>query len=387
MQLANPIYLWALLALVVPLAIHLLSRKEGRVMPMGSLRHLQETSSQQFRGIKLNELLLLALRMLLIVLFVLMLTGLFWKNQNKEKWVVVDSMLASDKQAVAWADSLVSRGYEWHWLGTNFPLKDQAQPLDVNNWQVITSLGGLHLENAVVFSASRLVDFKGRAVPLPEHVDWQTIDLPDTTFLAYQVKVKDNVVARKVITSSAQTSVLIDTLATTQSNLPVMDSIGVAVVADKNFAEEERLLHAAIRAAQRLPVQIILTDQSRADWVIWLSNAEPPAVPTKILFSKPTSSNKLIEQVTPTQWQLNKLSKENILQQNFTVQLAELLTDNKSINEKISAFDRRAFQVPQLKQATARAALPTDDSVNGSILLLFLVIWAAERTVSILRKQ
>ncbi|MBP9924506.1 MAG: BatA domain-containing protein, partial [Cyclobacteriaceae bacterium] len=69
-QFAQPIFLWALTALAIPIGIHLLSRKEGKVVKMGSLRHLRETSTQQFKGIKLNELLLLALRCLLIILFV-----------------------------------------------------------------------------------------------------------------------------------------------------------------------------------------------------------------------------------------------------------------------------------------------------------------------------
>jgi len=73
MQFKQPILLWALAGLIVPLAIHLLSRKEGQVIRLGSLRHLRETSTQQFRGIKLNEILLLALRSLLVILFVLLI--------------------------------------------------------------------------------------------------------------------------------------------------------------------------------------------------------------------------------------------------------------------------------------------------------------------------
>jgi hypothetical protein len=49
-QFAQPIFLWALTALAVPIGIHLLSRKEGKVVKMGSLRHLRETSTQQFKG-------------------------------------------------------------------------------------------------------------------------------------------------------------------------------------------------------------------------------------------------------------------------------------------------------------------------------------------------
>src|SRR5690349_13991138 len=95
MYFSNPIWLWALTGISIPIAIHLLSRKEGKVIRIGSLRHLQETSTQQFKGIRLNELALLALRCLLIILFVMILSGLslHWTNSNKVSWVLVEKGL------------------------------------------------------------------------------------------------------------------------------------------------------------------------------------------------------------------------------------------------------------------------------------------------------
>ena len=66
MQFAQPIFLWALAGLSVPIAIHLLSKKEGKVIRLGSLRHVREKSTQQFKSIRLNEWLLLALRCLIV---------------------------------------------------------------------------------------------------------------------------------------------------------------------------------------------------------------------------------------------------------------------------------------------------------------------------------
>ena len=93
MHFTNPLFLWALSGLAIPLGIHLLSKKEGKVIRMGSLRHLQETSTQQFRGIRLNEILLLVLRCLLIILFVFILSGLQLNSLKKTKWVVMENGL------------------------------------------------------------------------------------------------------------------------------------------------------------------------------------------------------------------------------------------------------------------------------------------------------
>jgi len=93
MNFFNPIFLWALAGLSIPVGIHLLSRKEGKLIKLGSLRNLQETSTKQFRGIKLNEIVLLSLRCLLIIILCLLLSGLYWNSSSVKKWVVVEKGL------------------------------------------------------------------------------------------------------------------------------------------------------------------------------------------------------------------------------------------------------------------------------------------------------
>lgn len=388
MQLVNATYLWALLALAVPVAIHLLSRKEGQVIPVGSLRHLKETASQQFRGIKLNELLLLALRLLLFILFVMLLAGLFWNKKEKEKWVVVDSWLENDKHTIALADSLMARGYAWHWLSANFPSKEQT-PLPVNNyWQLMNSLGELHLEHAVVLSANRMADFRGKATSLPPHIDWQTIELADTTFTAYQILRKNKVWVRNVVSASEQTSFNTDTLTSRIDGLYLPDSIQVAIVADKNFEEEARLIKASLLAMQTLPAQIVITGQPKADWIIWLSKEEVPHTEAKILVATTSTSGKLIDQVAPAQWRLNNLSVENMLQENATIKIAELITRNTALEKSVDTADRRMMPQPKIKAvAQAGMGMPAKNTFQIELLILFLLVWIAERTLAFVRKQ
>src|SRR5690349_19991703 len=93
MKIADPILLWTLGGLAIPIAIQLLSRKEGRVLKLGSLRHVQGTSTQQFRGIRLNEVPLLVVRCILIGLFCFIVAGLFFAGARETKWVVVEKGL------------------------------------------------------------------------------------------------------------------------------------------------------------------------------------------------------------------------------------------------------------------------------------------------------
>lgn len=387
MQLINPTYLWAMLALAVPVAIHLLSRKEGQVMPMGSLRHLHETTSQQFRGLKLNEVLLLALRLILLLLLILWLAGLSWIKSEKEKWVVVDRSLMNQPLALELADSLVSRGYEWHWLADNFPRRELIPAPVTNYWSLMTDLKSKHLEHGIVLSANRAVDFQGEVVPLPDHIDWQTIEMPDTSGIAYQIPYPDRTVVRRVNTSSVQTELVTDTLESAIDG-PGIDSVRVAIITDKNHNEDTRLIRATIAALQKLPALVTTSDQKNADWIIWLSNEKIPDVPTKILFSEYTSSDPLLERVSFSRWRLNKLSTEAILRQNFTVQLADLLTSNPAISQAIDAYDRRRLLPPPSDEIrNAATYLPTEPPVNAGLLILLVIVWMAERIIAFLRKQ
>ena len=72
-QLLQPLYLWGLLGLLIPVAIHLLHKRSQRVLLVGSLQAFRGGTPVQARKLKPNELLLLLLRCLLLALFVLLL--------------------------------------------------------------------------------------------------------------------------------------------------------------------------------------------------------------------------------------------------------------------------------------------------------------------------
>jgi hypothetical protein len=98
MQLINPIWLWGLTGLLIPIGIHLLSRKEGKIIRFGSLRHLEESQTKQSISIRLNEVTLLILRCILIFLIVILLCGLsvdLFRSQ-KNQWLILEDGLQSD---------------------------------------------------------------------------------------------------------------------------------------------------------------------------------------------------------------------------------------------------------------------------------------------------
>ncbi|MGB5384751.1 MAG: BatA domain-containing protein, partial [Lutimonas sp.] len=75
MNFLAPIYFWTLLGLIIPLLIHLWNRKKINTIKIGSIQLLKESNPKQARSFRLNEWVLLFLRMLMIGVLTFLLVG------------------------------------------------------------------------------------------------------------------------------------------------------------------------------------------------------------------------------------------------------------------------------------------------------------------------
>lgn len=93
MTFLAPFAFWGLLALAVPLALHLRRRRVGRTIQVGSLRHLESLPTAERRGIRLREPWLLLLRAAILSLLVLLLArpGLDRPAGVRSPFALVDS--------------------------------------------------------------------------------------------------------------------------------------------------------------------------------------------------------------------------------------------------------------------------------------------------------
>ncbi|HOD66787.1 MAG TPA: BatA domain-containing protein, partial [candidate division Zixibacteria bacterium] len=63
--------LFAALAALIPLLIHLFSKRRVKIVEFSSLKHLKEMQRRQVRRLKIRQILLLLLRMAIILALVL----------------------------------------------------------------------------------------------------------------------------------------------------------------------------------------------------------------------------------------------------------------------------------------------------------------------------
>jgi hypothetical protein len=82
MSFLNSIALWGLLAISIPILIHLWNGKRGKTIAWAAMDFLTDAENRVSKGIKLENWLVLLLRILLIGLLVLILSQLFWNKSE-----------------------------------------------------------------------------------------------------------------------------------------------------------------------------------------------------------------------------------------------------------------------------------------------------------------
>lgn len=131
-QLLQPMMLWGLLGLAVPLAIHLLHKRSQRVIKVGSLHTFRGGTPVQARHVKLNQTGLLLLRCLMLTLLVLLLAQpvVFKKEEQQKRYLFIAPELAAQLDA----DSLKAKGYEARLLQPGLPLLAGAVKADSSRY-------------------------------------------------------------------------------------------------------------------------------------------------------------------------------------------------------------------------------------------------------------
>ncbi len=415
MSLLQPLYLWALLGLSVPLAIHLLSRKEGKVIRMGSLRHIRETSSRQFKSIRLNELLLLALRSIVIGLITMLMSGWYLNElKDKRKWVILEPGVESKPTVISIRDSLRAAGYEERYLGIDFPKLDETivRTEQLDYLARIEDLDALSLDSVVVIATNRSVGFNGSRMSLPLNFRWIVVNAAVTEFeVSRSVMSTDSIFLRVGKSTSARTSFSSykvprvnesSNARTTKAQPEINQIMKITVASDEGFEMDSRILLAALDAIRAgVPGEIQVTSVAtssaqpnfQTDWLFWLSEEEPPPINGKIMICQQRFGSSLIVQQEPHLFLLTgRLNSEVLINQNVTPQLMRMLFPGKEEWLRAKASDVRMVDDKVLWSKANIGGAPLVAAVSNQTstrylliaLLLFIVL---ERIVSYKRNQ
>lgn len=371
MTLLNPIWLWALGGLAIPIAIHLLSRKEGKTIRIGSIRFLTETTTSKFSSIRLNEVALLTIRSLLIILIVLFLANLLVSSSNRKasyQWVLLEKGLENNEVLQNLLDSLQKDNYEIRNLSAGFPLPHNDTITQPPDYYMLTErLSQIENLKAIVIAGNTLENFKGKRIALPDNVKW----------LAHPI--------------SSSTGFPADSHLT-------LDTVKITLAYDPEFQVDKKILVAALQALQAGTSAEILIEETEindlktyhTDWLIWLSDSKIVHTGNTLHF-KVDAINNLLVQESRSHWLLTKrLQEENAITEHLPVQLANMLF-GEPVKHAIHTQDKRT--APDEMIWSNNAQLQVHDRheagkpISKVLIILIVALFIVERVFAFYRKQ
>ncbi len=414
MMFTNPIWLWGLTGLIIPVAIHLLSRKESKVIKLGSVRHIQNTTTKQSVSFRLNEFILLLIRCALITLLVLLLSGFHAGSfqPNKEKWLVIEAGLENDQQFSALRDSLAEQGYEVRELSNNFPaIAGNADGREVDYWNLLEDLNDKDLEKVVVLSWNKVRGFHGKRIPKPANIIWISKETDSVRFPLQAITLTpDSVLLRTGRSNSLRTAFENNVIMNSQDEklyrVDSVKTISVDLISDEQHAYEKQIVLAALQALGsnqffNFDIKTSEENNGNADWTIWLSAKAIPKTLSKNIIKTiegiHMDNAPLIVQREDCQncWSFTKtLNEENALKYQLPLALAATISSDikTPLDSTLSINDRRiqseevnwshSEQAPKhqsVSETTSEAS-----SVIAGILILLLLI---ERILAFQRNQ
>ncbi len=409
MQFGNAIWLWGLAGLIIPIGIHLLSRKAGSIIKFGSVRHLEDTSTRQFKSIRLNELLLLALRCLFIILLVFLLARLHFNQRQKNEWVLIEPGLQYEPRYALFLDSLKRSGFEIKALTPGFPDPDDADAGKVDYWSLVNDMSAA--SQVIVISYNYIEGFKGKRIGLPDHVRWLSGE-PDSIRYALEAfeLAGDSVALRIGKSDPKRTSYRSYNTVKSQSDslqIENADTISVAVVFDRSHKHDKDIVVAGLAAVDKAsPHKIIVEAMQMEDfpsaiehtWMIWLSQKSPPVYNKNFIrLEEKFISHELFWQMPSSgsneAWLLTqRLNEEVALHANLPVQLALILLPAGIDRDRIRSRDKRVLPdklrwSTDSKNSTSVPAAADTRWSEKILMIALLVILFFERVLALKRNQ
>ena len=428
----NPLYLWALLGLAVPLAIHLWSKKEGKTIKIGSIKLLDDEDSRQSSSISINELLLLLLRLSLLIILVFILAGPQIKRENKNTsitYIVEPSLFGNNDM------SLLMEGFaedsEIRLLQNEFPLVtddvlEASTATTPNYWQLAKHMETLHTDSIVVFTKALASGIKGKRPTLNKNIEWILLDtgeFQEEVITAAQIKDQiellsvqsnsDNLSFRKQTVSSNNPTVQLtsakDSIVMNYNDqvleLPLVEEkvFKILIYSEPEFKTDADYLEATFNAISQhinRRFDLVKTEErteevlSEYDYVVWLSKESINNQNGRTLAYRPDSlaTNLIMEGTTKNEFYLTRpLNAERIFEDRLTEELLSWLDLHPGLNDQIKHLDKRIVDQSELRPLYIESESDSNYvetlSISKWLWISLVLLLLVERVVAKLRKQ
>ena len=432
MSFVNPTYLWAFLGLLLPIAIHLWSKKEGKTIKVGSIQFLNESDSKQTRSIRPNEFLLLLLRLLVVGILVLILAGAQIKKKITSIPItyIVESSLLTDDRMRSILDTLES-GESLRLLAAGFPEleKDELDAKDAstpNYWQLAQEMETLHTDSIVVFTNGFVKGIAGMRPAVHKTASWISIPLEQPVKKTIKAtKTKDMLELLSLSSNPYDISFSKELLAADdrrfkindtndsirlqqngkEETLAVTSEIATKVVLfyDDSLANQQTYIEASLTAISKYihrPIDIEIVrdidaiDFSGFELVVWLSSDPIPEISNKVLVYRPDHlADTIIAEGTQSNvfYLTAPLTITNSIDSNLPERLLHLFDFYANEQAAMDRYDQRSIDIAELQPILTKVDRDIKEfqlfDMSIWLWMLLGVVFIIERSVAKYRKQ
>ncbi len=427
MTFLNPTYLWALLGVLVPIAIHLWSRRKVVTIKVGSTKLLQEAEPKRTSTVRPNELWLMALRILVITTVALILASPQIKKsvKNTEVMYVVESTLLDNPMVESLLKEIPNVAIRVY--AKNFPATegyDSTVSTDSvpKYWHLAQDLKGLPADSIIVLVNGFISGVNGRRPATPSHINWMVLNTDNQSEERIEVIAKKDSFElltlfsdadklrfekkrlpkndSKVTYNSSKDSIFIES---DKVKLTTEEPIAVLIVHTDTLAREQQYISAAFQAVSKfLERPIVLESTAKMDTVklesydlsIWLGIKPYRSTDMKRLIFKPDllADQLIVEGIEPNEYFLTSyLNSENSTSEHLPEKLLWLLNLRPDFAEFVRPYDKRNLSSDELSPVIINEARTAQKggltAISTWLWISLLPLMIAERIIAKYRKQ
>ncbi len=429
MVFANATYLWGLLGLLIPIAIHLWSRKKVLTIKVGSIKLLQESEPKQTSSIHINEWWLLLLRLFMLTLLVFIMAGPSLKKKVKNLPVtyIIEPSLLKEEQISSFLDSVSDDAIRV--LAKNFPLLEDYQGNNQDEvipyWQLAQNMYTIPSDSVIVFAKGLIKGIRGKRPLISANTKWIVLESQNEVLTPIKAVQKQNQAFIKTAISNANSftyktdtipfndsKVLLNNekdsiqiLNTTNRNwlkLHQQSAIQVGIILHDTLQQQIFYLERSLMAISKFIDQPIVINKSSANitfseltaLVVDAIELVPDDFLGTVLVYKPNGlqNNLIVPGHKMYEYYLTSpLNSENIVGEQLGEKLLKLLSVTNSDIGKLEMTDQRIISGVELQPVYQKPSKLKRRSISKDLTMLLWLLFLAsviiERILSRVRKQ
>ena len=393
MQFVEPVFLWGTLAIAIPIAIHFWHQKRGKILPWAATQWLTERDQQPSRGLRLDNILLLLVRCLLLVLLAILLAqpilnGLQQSEPLKKIHLVQSNALVTDNFRFELDEA--RRKDETIWWA-DVPLRPVDEKPDAEQTQ--TELNPLRLQTAIDRANAPNIELHLYLVNDPALADVPIILMPPRFRLHTVVDSANR--PRPYLTGRNNKKLFINQRGKLISG-PTLDptlkfqsepahSGPIRVWLDYRNSRERQTVRAALGTLSDVyGFDLTIDDSSAAnrpyDWIFTNRIPAKPNPPTLYIVSG-TTRLPTADQIVFTPDVLTPQTSERVENGQLPEWIGERLLRHYGLETNRQPLSQRALNA--LFVATTEPEKPRQAGLQNALLLLFVILIILERWLAL----